>query len=418
MSSNLTEATKNLTKRLRIALQKRPVKPNAGVDRTVNKRKPPTSNSNWQRNTDFQLDFLASICDNVNITGARVLVHPSPPNHDRGVGSTMIDTEHSIQDYPSQVTPKPTYPQNWPAYNAAQTNEKDTFMVLLADLCASIEQPEYSFGRPRLPLSDMVYASTMKVYSGFSSRRFDSDVRDAHTKGYISVAPAFNSVSRYISDPDLTDVIKGLIEQSAGPLNGVETTVAADSSGFSTSRFDRWYDHKWGKEQSKRKWLKAHIMAGTKTNIVTSVEVTASNVNDSPMLPGLLDKTAETFQVTEVSADKAYLSDANLKHIEGHGAYPYIPFKVNTTGKGSPRWRRLYAYFVLHEEAFNASYHRRSNVETVFSMVKGKFGDSLLSKSNTGQVNEILLKFLCHNIVVLIHEIHELGIATPSWGRN
>ena len=344
-----------------------------------------------------------------------MLVHPSPPNHDREVGSTMIDTEHSIQDYPSQVTPKPTYPQNWPAYNAAQTNEKDTFMVLLADLCASIEQPEYSFGRPRLPLSDMVYASTMKVYSGFSSRRFYSDVRDAHTKGYISVAPAFNSVSRYIQDPDMTDVIKGLIEQSAGPLSGVETTVAADSSGFSTCRFDRWFDHKWGKEQSKRKWLKAHIMAGTKTNIVTSVEITASNVNDSPMLPGLLDKTAERFQVTEVSADKAYLSDSNLKHIEGHGAYPYIPFKVNTTGKGSPRWRRLYAYFVLHEEAFNASYHRRSNVETVFSMVKGKFGDSLLSKSDTGQVNEILLKFLCHNIVVLIHEI---GMATPTWGKN
>jgi hypothetical protein len=28
-----------------------------------------------------------------------------------------------------------TYPQNWPAYNAAQTNEGDKFQVLLRDLC-------------------------------------------------------------------------------------------------------------------------------------------------------------------------------------------------------------------------------------------------------------------------------------------
>ena len=33
---------------------------------------------------------------------------------------------------------KVTYGQDWAAYNAAQTFEKDTFMVLLADLCAGV----------------------------------------------------------------------------------------------------------------------------------------------------------------------------------------------------------------------------------------------------------------------------------------
>ena len=77
-------------------------------------------------------------------------------------------------------------------------------------------------------------------------------------------------------------------------------------------------------------------------------------------------------------------------------------------------WKRLHAYFTLNEESFNAHYHRRSNVETTFSMVKGKFGDAVRSKSETGQVNEILLKFLCHNLVVLIQQMHELGV-TPSF---
>ena len=31
-------------------------------------------------------------------------------------------------------------------------------------------------------------------------------------------------------------------------------------------------------------------------------------------------------------------------------------------------------------------------------------------KSNTGQINEALCKVLCHNVCVLIQEMHELGI--------
>ena len=264
----------------------------------------------------------------------------------------------------------------------------------------------------------MVYTGALKVYSGFSARRFDSDVRDAQSKGFIDSAPSYISVNRYIADPDLTSILMGLIHLSAAPLAQVESQFAADSTGFSTCNYDRWFDHKWGKEKSQRKWMKAHAMVGTKTNIVTTVKVTPNNVNDSPILPALLNKTAENFQMAEVSADKAYLSDANLVSIELYGADPYIPFKVNTTGNGSATWRKLYAYFTLHEEEFNEHYHKRSNVETTFSMVKAKFGAALRSKTEPAQVNEILLKFLCHNICVLIQEIHELGIAAPSWSRN
>ncbi len=320
-------------------------------------------------------------------------------------------------------SPRPTYPQHWPAYNAAQTSEKDTFALLLADLCSGINQPEYVFGRPRFPLADMIFTAASKVYSGFSSRRFDSDVREAHRKGYIDVAPSFNLVSRYISNPDLRPVITDLVERSAGPLRAIESTFAVDRSGFSTCRFDRWYDAKWGKEKSQRQWLKAHLVSGTQTNVVTSVAITQNNVHDAPMLPGLLESTSRQFRMIEVSADKAYLSNANLEEIERLGAYPYIPFKSNTTGEGSPMWKRLYAYFTLNEEAFNRHYHQRSNVETTFSMIKGKFGDSVRSKSEPGQVNEIMLKVLCHNICVLIQATHQLGV-TPNFepmervGRN
>lgn len=55
-------------------------------------------------------------------------------------------------------------------------------------------------------------------------------------------------------------------------------------------------------------------------------------------------------------------------------------------------------------------HHKRSNVETTFHMLKTKFGDSVNAKNERAQFNETLLKILCHNVVVVIHEMKESDI--------
>jgi hypothetical protein len=40
------------------------------------------------------------------------------------------------------------------------------------------------------------------------------------------------------------------------------------------------------------------------------------------------------------------------------------------------------------------------NVETTFSMIKAKFRDSIRSKSEVGQFNEVLCKVIAHNLCV------------------
>ena len=77
-------------------------------------------------------------------------------------------------------------------------------------------------------------------------------------------------------------------------------------------------------------------------------------------------------------------------------------------------WARMYHRFMADREDFMAHYHRRSNVETTFSMIKMKFGASVRSKSTTGQVNEVLCKILCHNIACVAHAAAEFGI-DPSY---
>ena len=128
--------------------------------------------------------------------------------------------------------------------------------------------------------------------------------------------------------------------------------------------------------------------------------------------PELVHKTAKKFDVQEVSADRAYSSKYNLKLIDKLGAVPFIPFKTNIKMKarGSMFWAKMYYFFLSQREEFLKHYHKRSNSETVFHMIKAKFGNAIRSKNKTAQINEILLKILCHNICVVIQEIHELGI--------
>jgi hypothetical protein len=85
------------------------------------------------------------------------------------------------------------------------------------------------------------------------------DLDVAHQNGYISKIPHYNSVFNYLENPSLSPILKGLIEMSSSPLKAVESSFAIDSSGFSTCRFDRWFDAKYGRERTYKKWLKANI---------------------------------------------------------------------------------------------------------------------------------------------------------------
>ena len=64
----------------------------------------------------------------------------------------------------------------------------------------------------------------------------------------------------------------------------------------------------------------------------------------------------------------------------------------------------------MNRDEFLTQYHRRSNAETTFSAMKRKFGDIIRAKTPIAQRNELLLKVLCHNIVCIVHEVHESGV--------
>ena len=311
-----------------------------------------------------------------------------------------------------------TYAQkDWSAYNQSATHEKEYVERLLKALCDGIAEPtrKPGPGRPARALRDSVFAATMKVYGTKSGRWAQTDLRESAAKGRLGSVGHFNSIFNFLANPASTPLLVSLIEESAKPLAAIENgQYAIDSTGLSTVTYDRWFDQKHGKLRATHPWVKLHVMAGTVTHAITGVKVTPEA--DCPQLPELLAQTMKHFQVKELSADKAYSSKDNHEVLERFGVEAFIPFKLNAViDMKSEAWSSALCKFHFQQDRFLPHYHRRSNVETVMWMIKSKMGSSVASRRPVAQVNEALVKCLCHNLACLVKAIFTSGLAPKFW---
>jgi len=201
--------------------------------------------------------------------------------------------------------------------------------------------------RSSLSIHETLFCAIQKVYSQLSSRRAFSLFQNATERGQIDHAPHFNAPSKLFNNAEMTSIHHKLVMLSALPVAGLESDFSVDSAGFRTTTFSAYNGEKHG-QKKEHQWLKAHLCAGAKTNVVAAV------------------------------------------------AKAYIPYKKNATGRagGSALWKKMYHYFRLNRDEFMDHYHKRSNIEATNAAMKCKFGETLKSKNPVAQVNELLAKMV------------------------
>jgi transposase len=316
--------------------------------------------------------------------------------------------------------PKPKFTRDWPAIHESRRQEKKKFMLLLADLCSGLptKPPGEKGGRPRLPLSDIVFGLVFRVYCKTPpAAQFMHDYEDLREKGYVSTLICANSLFNYMGKDWLTEILTKMIEDSGSVLAPFEEgDFAADATGISIARYRCWRRLKEEADKRKRElsekemkdWVKIILMCGVRTKVVASV-VTGIK-GDAPSLPFLAVKTAKNFRMRRVMADGAFLSMPNLKVIDEIGAVPYIPFRDTNVGDRGGIWRQALLFFQWRRAEFDKHFNKRNIVETVFSMIKTRFEEQVTSRTDTATVNECLMKVLCHNICRVIYYISESGL--------
>ncbi|WP_338094778.1 transposase [Methanorbis furvi] len=306
--------------------------------------------------------------------------------------------------------------RDWARYNEAEVREhQHVIKVLLPELCkvgaermgdSSIDA-EYipqktGRGRPKLKNEDILYCAILKVYSNRASRYSAGLMEMVENMSIINRAPHFNAISKFLNREDVTVHLRDMLRLSALPLSPLETKFAIDSSGFRTTAYNSWMPEKH-RVKVKNVWLKAHIASGVLTNIITDAKITDGNASDVLEFRELLGNTMEIFDAAEVYADKGYIARYNLQFAEDRDIAAFIPFRKSdrSLARGSPAWYHAHQRFTENPEEFYSHYHLRSNVETTFSCIKEKLGETLKSKNKCAQINELYCKLIAYNLTVV-----------------
>ena len=116
-----------------------------------------------------------------------------------------------------------------------------------------------------------------------------------------------------------------------------------------------------------------------------------------------------------MSADKAYISVENFETVAECGGQAFIAFKENSTGDRGGLFEKMFHFYSANRDEYMTKYHKRSNVESVFSMAKATIGDSVRSKGDVAMRNEVYCKIIAHNLCCLIMSQFELGIDPVFW---
>ena len=151
----------------------------------------------------------------------------------------------------------------------------------------------------------------------------------------------------------------------------------------------------------KRRFRALHNAVDTDTLMVHATRVKTRLVGDAKEMISLLRRVLHPW-LENIYGDEGCISRRDVQYIHEIGAYPAIELRKNLSVRS--RGYRAYGRLIRECQRNPAGwkkrpdYGRRSLVESVFSMVKLRYGRSFSSRGWMERRRELLIKVVLHSI--------------------
>jgi hypothetical protein len=219
-----------------------------------------------------------------------------------------------------------------------------------------------------------------RTYRGITEELavMDKIVRRLHLKNI----PHYTTLQKFMKRTGNT-----ILRQLVAAVAGTATLIGIDATGFSSSHASKHYEERIDRQVERRSFTKLSIAVDLDTQLIMAVKARKAPSHDNRDFLPLL-KRLEGYGI--VCGDKAYDAEPNYHHIYSVKALPVIPARKKVH-KGTYRKKA--------QRSFNRHlYCQRSKVETVFSVLKRCFGDSLRGRSQWMRNKELSLKCFAYNL--------------------
>ena len=208
----------------------------------------------------------------------------------------------------------------------------------------------------------------------------------------ITWIPHFSTLCKFymrISSAFLSKIYKqvaGFFYRNSGRVS----TIAIDSTGFSVERFSYYYSMRTAK--TRRDYINVSLAVDAKKQVILGFKITKSRQHDTKHAKSLLRNTLKKAECYVL--DRGYDSEHIHRQIRTElQAKSLIPLRDWNAGYVNGPFRSE-----MTTDFDKKIYGQRNKAETVFSVMKRRFGDEITTRRFRNQVKEVKIKCIVYSV--------------------
>ena len=277
-------------------------------------------------------------------------------------------------------------------------------VVVRAQQAAGYVLPEHSskFSRKDFTQHQLLAIAVLKQKTDEDYRdTVDSIGSDLMQALGLAKIPHFTTLQKFIKRLS-SQVLDALIAVIAILVIGDQllkgAVVGIDSSGYPASYASSYYVKRIDRELNRKTYLKGSFIGDLTNQLIVCCKLRNFPSHDNVDFRGLLERALAILKkLAELHADKAYDSEDGILFLENIGAMPYIKIRESSGYHCNSKVRRR----ILNKWnrlSFSLRGRQRNLMETINSVVKRVFGDTLYSKIIWMRRKELKLKYVAYNV--------------------